>query len=141
MAEGRRIKVLMAMPALENHTRGLFTVSSMLRDAGMEVVLVGNELPERIIEAAIQEDADAVGISTYCGSPIVFGEDLLKAAEGKGVKDRTVFVMGGIFPPQDEPKLEEMGFSGVFPPGPRSTREKIVACIENAVHNKQIASD
>jgi methylmalonyl-CoA mutase C-terminal domain/subunit len=141
MAEGKRIRVLMAMPALENHTRGLFTVSSMLRDAGMEVVLVGNGLPERIIEAAIQEDVDAIGISTYCGSPIVFGGDLLKVAEEKGVKDRITFVMGGIFPPQDEPKLEEMGFSGVFPPGPRSTREKIVSCIENAVSTKRSSSN
>jgi methylmalonyl-CoA mutase cobalamin-binding domain/chain len=139
MAE--KIRVLMAMPALENHTRGFFTVASMLRDAGMEVVLVGNELPERIIEASIQEDADVIGISTYCGSPVVFGEDLLKAAEEKGVKEKTVFVIGGIFPPQDEPKLEEMGFSGVFPPGPRSTREKIISCIENAVHSKKSTSD
>ena len=136
MAE-RKIRALMAMPALENHTRGFFTVASMLRDAGMEVILVGNELPERIIEVAIQEDADAVGISTYCGSPIVFGEDLFKAAEEKGIKESTVFVMGGIFPPQDEPKLKEMGFSGVFPPGPKSAREKIVSCIENAVRNKR----
>jgi len=141
MAERKRIKILMAVPALENHTRGLFTVSSMLRDAGMEVVLLGNELPERIVEAAIQEDADAIGISTYCGSPIVFGEDLFKAAEEKGIKDRTVFVMGGIFPPQDEPKLKEMGFSGVFPPGPKSTREKIVSCIENVVRSKRSAGD
>ena len=133
----RKIRALMAMPALENHTRGFFTVASMLRDAGMEVILVGNELPERIIEVAIQEDADAVGISTYCGSPIVFGEDLFKAAEEKGIKESTVFVMGGIFPPQDEPKLKEMGFSGVFPPGPKSAREKIVSCIENAVRNKR----
>lgn len=135
--EKRRIKIVMAMPALETHTRGLFTVAMILRDAGMEVILLANELPERIIESAIQEDADAIGISTYCGCPIVFGEDLLKAAEEKGIKDRTVFVIGGIFPPHDEPKLEEMGFSGVFPPGPKSTREKIVSCIENAVSIKR----
>ena len=141
MAEKRRIRVLLAMPPLENHTRGLFTVARMLRDAGMEVILLGNQLPERIIQAGVQEDADVIGVSTYCGSPIIFGEDLLRAAEENGVKDRTVFVIGGIFPPQDEPKLEEMGFSGVFPPGPRSTREKIVSCIENAVSTKRSLSD
>lgn len=133
----RKIRVLMAMPPLENHTRGLFTVASMLKDAGMEVILLGNELPERIIETAIQEDTQVVGISLYCGSPVVFGENMLKVAEEKGIKDRTVFVLGGIFPPQDEPKLKEMGFSGIFPPGPRSTREKIVSSIENVVRSKQ----
>ena len=133
MAEERKIRVLMAMPPLENHTRGLFTVASMLRDAGMEVILVGNELPERIIETTVQEDTQVVGISIYCGSPVVFGENMLKKAKEKGIKESTVFVMGGIFPPQDEPKLKEIGFSGIFPPGPRSTREKIVSCIEDAV--------
>jgi methylmalonyl-CoA mutase C-terminal domain/subunit len=141
MAEKKMIRVLMAMPALENHTRGLFTVAGMLRDAGMEVILVGNGLPEGIIETAIQESADVIGISTYCGSPTVFGEDLLKVAEEKKIKESTVFVIGGIFPPQDEPKLKEMGFSGVFPPGPRSTRENIVSCIENAVPTKRSLSD
>jgi len=79
------------------------------------------------------EAADVIGISTYCGSPVVFGDDLFKAAEEKGIKNSTVFVMGGIFPPQDEPQLKEMGFSGVFASGPGSTREKIVSCIKNAV--------
>ena len=133
MAEKRKIRVLMAMPPLENHTRGFFTVASMLKDAGMEVILLGNELPERIIETAIQEDTQVVGISLYCGSPVVFGKNMLKIAEEKGIKERTVFVLGGIFPPQEEAKLKEMGFSGIFPPGPRSTREKIVSGIEDAV--------
>jgi methylmalonyl-CoA mutase C-terminal domain/subunit len=136
MAE-KKIRVVMAMPALENHTRGLFTVASMLRDAGMEVILVGNELPERIVDTAAQESADVIGISTYCGSPIVFGDDLFKAASEKDIKDKTVFVVGGIFPPPDVPKLKEMGFSGVFPPGPGSAREKIVSCIEEAVAAKR----
>ena len=133
MAEGRKIRVLMAMPPLETHTRGFFTVAGMLRDAGMEVILLGNELPERVIETAIQEDTQVVGISMYCGSPVVFGENMLKVAEERGIKERTVFVLGGIFPPQEEAKLKEIGFSGIFPPGPRSTREKIVSGIEDAV--------
>ncbi|MDY6845425.1 MAG: cobalamin-dependent protein [Thermodesulfobacteriota bacterium] len=132
-----KIKVLMAMPALENHTRGLFTVASMLKDAGMEIVLLGNQLPEQIIEVAIQEDTKVIGISTYCGSPVIFGNDLFKAAQEKGIKDTTVFVIGGIFPPQDEPQLLKMGFSGVFPPGPGATRERIVSCIKDAVHSKR----
>jgi len=130
----KKIRVLMAMPALESHTRGFFTVAGMLRDAGMEVVLLGNELPERIIDTALQEAVDVVGISTYCGSPVVFGRDLLKAAEKKGLHKDTAFIIGGIFPPKDEPILRKMGFAGVFPPGPGSTREKIIACVESAVY-------
>lgn len=141
MAEEKRIKVLLALPPLENHTRGLFVVASILRDAGIEVILLGNEQPEQIVTTAVQEGVDVIGISTYCGSPIIFGEDLLRAAQEKGIKDNTSFVIGGIFPSQDEPKLKEMGFSGVFPPGPVSTREKIVSCIKNAVRTKKSLSE
>jgi len=130
-----KIKVLMAQFPLENHSRGLITVSGMLKDAGMEVVLIGNELPERIIDTAVQEDVDVVGISTYCGGELALGGDLIKAADGKGIKDRTVFVLGGIFPPKNAPKLKELGFSGVFPPS--STKEEIVSCIESAVAARQ----
>ena len=130
-----KIKVLLAQFPLENHSRGIITVAGMLRDAGMEVVLIGNELPERIIEAAIQEDVDVVGISTYCGGELVLSGDLIKAAETKGIKDHTIFLLGGIFPPNNAPKLKEMGFSGVFPPS--STKEEIVSCIEEAVVAKR----
>jgi len=131
MSNQRKIKVLLAQFPLESHSRGLITVAGMLRDAGMEVVLIGNELPERIIETAIQEDVDVVGISTYCGGELALGEDLIKAAEAKGIKGHTVFLMGGMLPPKNAPILKEIGFSGVFPPS--STREEIVACVEEAV--------
>ena len=130
-----KIKVLLAQFPLENHSRGIITVAGMLRDAGMEVVLIGNDLPERIIEIAVQEDVDVVGISTYCGGELALGVDLLKAAEEKGIKDDTLFLLGGIFPPKNAPKLKEVGFGGVFPPS--STREEIVSCIENAVASKR----
>ena len=130
-----KIKVLMAQFPLENHSRGLITVSGMLKDAGMEVILIGNELPERIIDTAVQEDVDVVGISTYCGGELALGIDLIKAAEAKGIKDRTVFVLGGIFPPKNTPKLIELGFSGVFPPS--STKEDIVDCIKSAVASRR----
>jgi len=106
----------------------------MLRDAGMEVVLMGNALPERIIDAAVQESADVVGISTYCGGELLLGSDLLQAAEKAGIKERTVFLIGGIFPPYDIPKLEEIGFSGAFL---SATQEEIVSCIEAALAAKQ----
>lgn len=134
MANKSKIKVLMAQFPLESHSRGIITVSGMLRDAGMEVVFIANELPERIIEIAIQEDVDVVGISTYCGGELALSADLMKAAEEKGIKGRTIFLLGGIFPPKNAPKLKEIGFSGVFPPS--STREEIVSCIENTVAAK-----
>ena len=135
MSNQKKIKVLLAQFPLESHSRGLITVAGMLRDAGMEVVLIGNELPERIIDTAVQEDVDVVGISTYCGGELALGEDLMKAAEAKGIKGHTVFLMGGMLPPKNNPILKEMGFSGVFPPS--SSREEIVACIQEAVGDKR----
>ena len=126
----KTIKVLLAQFPLETHSRGMITVAGMLRDAGMEIVLIGNELPERIIDTAVQEDVDVVGISTYCGGELALGSDLMKAAEKRGIKDSTVFLIGGIFPPRDIPKLKETGFSGIFL---SATREEIVACIEEAI--------
>lgn len=130
----KTIKVLLAQFPLETHSRGLITVASMLRDAGMEVVLIGNELPERIINTAVQEDADVIGISTYCGGELELGSDLLKAAKEKGIKDSTVFLIGGIFPPSDSDKLKELGFSGAFL---SATREEIVACINESLAAKR----
>ena len=129
-----RIKVLLAQFPLETHSRGIITVAGMLKDAGMEVVLIGNELPERIINTAVQEDVDVVGISTYCGGELALGSDLMKAAEEKGIKDNTAFLLGGIFPPKNIPKLKDIGFSGVFL---SATKEEIVACIEKAIANKR----
>ena len=129
----KKIKVLMAQFPLETHSRGLMTVSGMLKDAGMEVVLIGNELPERTIEVAVQEDVDVIGISTYCGGELVLGADLMKAAEERGIKDSTVFLIGGIFPPKDIPKLEKLGFDGVFL---SATKEQIVSCIQEAITAK-----
>jgi methylmalonyl-CoA mutase C-terminal domain/subunit len=133
-----KIKVLLAQFPLETHSRGIITVAGMLRDAGMEVVLMGNALSEQIIEAAVQESVDVVGISTYCGGELALGSDLLRAAEEKGIKAHTTFLMGGIFPPKDVPKLEEMGFSATFPPS--ATREDIVSSIKNAVASKRRVS-
>jgi len=135
MAQSKnKIKVLLAQFPLETHSRGIITVAGMLKDAGMEVVLIGNELPERIIDTAIQEDVDVVGISTYCGGELALSSDLMKAAEEKGIKDNTAFLLGGIFPPKNVPELQRMGFSGVFL---SATKEDIVSCIEKAIANKR----
>ncbi len=133
MANKSKVKVLLAQFPLETHSRGLLTVAGMLRDAGMEVVLMGNALPELVAETALQETADVIGISTYCGGEVALGRELLKAAEEKGIKDRTVFLIGGIFPPADIPKLKRMGFNGTFL---SATKEEIVSCIEKSMAKK-----
>jgi len=134
MARQDKIKVLLAQFPLETHSRGLLTVAGMLRDAGMEVVIMGNALPEHVIETAVQEYVDVVGISTYCGGELALGSALLKAAEQKGIKERTVFLLGGIFPPADIPKLRDMGFNGTFL---SATQEEIVSCIEESLASKR----
>ena len=134
MANKTKVKVLLAQFPLENHSRGIITVAGMLKDAGMEVILIGNDLPERVIDTAIEEDVDVVGISTYCGGELALGTDLMKAAEAKGIKERTVFLLGGIFPPNNAPKLKEIGFSGTFL---TATREEIVSCIEESLAAKR----
>ena len=131
----KKIKALLAQFPLETHSRGIIAVAGMLRDAGIEVVLMGNALSEHIIEAAIQESVDVVGISTYCGGELALGSELLQVAKEKGIKDQVVFLLGGIFPPQDTPKLKEMGFTATFPPS--ATKEEIVSCIEEAVAGRE----
>ena len=134
MTGDKKIKVLLAQFSLETHSRGIFTVAGMLRDSGMEVIYIGNNTPEKIVEAAVQEDVDVVGISSYCGGELVLCEDLMEAAGKKGVKDNILFLLGGIFPPGDVPKLKQIGIHGTFPPG--ATKEEISGFIENAVASK-----
>ena len=134
MTNQDKIKVLLAQFPLETHSRGIITVAGMLRDAGMEVVLIGNALPEQIIDTAIQEYVDAIGVSTYCGGELALGNELMKAAGKRGIKERVVFVMGGIFPPEDVPKLEEMGFDHTFL---SATKEEIVSCIKDTLAAKK----
>lgn len=135
MAHQSKIRVLLAQFPIETHNRGLITVAGMLRDAGMEVILMGNAMVEQIIEAAVQEGVDVVGISTYCGGELVLGEQLMKIAEEKGIRERAIFVLGGIFPPNNAARLKEMGFSATFPPS--ATREEIVSTIKSAVAAKR----
>lgn len=128
-----KIRVLLAQFPLETHNRGVITVAGMLRDAGMEVLLLGNALPEQIVDSAVQEYVDVVGISTYCGGEVALSEDLMKAADKAGIKGRTAFLIGGIFPPKNIPVLKKLGFAGVFL---SATKDEIVSCIEKTVASR-----
>jgi methylmalonyl-CoA mutase, C-terminal domain len=132
----RRIKVLLAKLGLDVHNRGVITVAKQLRNAGMEVVYIGNALPEAIMRSAIEEAADVVGVSSLGGAHLSLGIPLLDAAKREGMEDRVVFLMGGIFPPADGDRMKDEGFDGIFTPG--STGEHIVTTIKRLTEEKVI---
>ena len=127
----KKIRVLIAKPGLDGHDRGAKVVARALRDAGMEVIYTGlRQTPEMIVEAALQEDVDVVGLSILSGAhmglvPRVM--DLLRANNLAGVR---VFV-GGIIPAEDVPVLKSLGVSEVF--GPGASTEAIARHVREAV--------
>lgn len=130
-----KIKIILSKLGLDVHNRGIITVAKELRNAGMEVVYIGNALPTEIINAAIQEDVDVVGVSSLGGAHITLGLPLIKEAKREGLKDKVVFLMGGVFPPEDIVNLKKIGFDGIFAAG--TTRQEIVSSIKRLVSNKK----
>lgn len=135
MAE-RKIKVLLSKLGLDVHNRGVITVAKMLRDAGMEVIYLGNALPEEILGIAIQEHVDVIGVSSLGGAHITLGRDLIDDAVKEGIKDKTVFIIGGVFSIEDEERLKEIGFDGVYTAV--ATRNEITASIKDLVSAKAV---
>jgi methylmalonyl-CoA mutase C-terminal domain/subunit len=114
---GRRIKVLVAKLGLDGHDRGAKVVARALKDAGMEVIYTGiRQSPEQVVETAIQEDVDIIGVSILSGAHIPLMERLISLLREKGIDDIPVF-LGGTIPLPDIPKLEEIGVDKVFLPG------------------------
>ena len=130
------IKIVIATLGLEAHWRGAVTVVQMLREFGVEVVYIGNAFPEEIIEVAIQEDVSIVGVSSLSGGHLTLGSDLIYLARKKNIKDKVVFIIGGVFPPNDYNELMNLGFDGVF--GPGATGEEIYNFIRKAVTAKKV---
>lgn len=128
------VKIVIATLGLEAHWRGAVTVAQMLREFGVEVVYIGNAFPEEIIEVAIQEDAKVVGVSSLSGGHLALGSDLIHLARKKNIKDKVVFVIGGVFPPDDYRELVNLGFDGVF--GSEATGEEIYTFIGKEVAAK-----
>ena len=113
----RKIRVLVAKPGLDGHDRGAKIVARALRDAGMEVIYSGlHQTPDMIVESAIQEDVDVVGLSLLSGAHMTLFVDDVNMLKEKGLGDILV-VGGGIIPEQDVPILKKSGISGVFGPG------------------------
>ena len=130
----KKIKVLLAKLGLDVHNRGIITVAKELGDAGMEIIYIGNSLPGEIVQTAIQEDVDVIGVSSLGGAHITLGKPLLEAARKEHLENNVTFVIGGVFPPDDTIRLKEIGFDAVFTPG--ATREEIVRSIEEMVAAK-----
>lgn len=124
MAEKK--KILMAKLGLDIHWRGAMMVSRFLRDSGHEVVYLGNSFPEQIVDAALQEGAGVIGLSTLCGNHLTLGPKVVEILKQKGVKDVPVFI-GGTIPPEDIPRLKAAGLCEVFPP--ESPLDQILACV------------
>ena len=113
----KKIRVLIAKPGLDGHDRGANVIAQGLRDAGMEVIYLGLRItPEQIAEAAIQEDADVVGLSCLSGAHMALFPKTVRLIREKTDKD-ILFIGGGIIPRKDVPKLKEAGIAQTFGPG------------------------
>ena len=113
----RRIRVVIAKPGLDGHDRGAKVIARALRDAGMEVIYTGlRQTPEQIVGAALQEDADVIGMSILSGAHMHICPRVMDLLRDKGLDDVLV-VLGGIIPDVDIPRLSDIGIKGVFVPG------------------------
>jgi len=113
----RNIRVVIAKPGLDGHDRGAKVIARALRDAGMEVIYTGlRQTPEQIVAAALQEDADVVGLSILSGAHMHVCPRVVELLREKGLDD-VMLVVGGIIPDVDIPKLKENGVAAVFLPG------------------------
>jgi len=113
----KKIRVLIAKPGLDGHDRGAKVVARALRDAGMEVIYTGlRQTPEMIVETALQEDVDVLGLSILSGAHMTLFPKIMQLLKDNGLDDVLV-VAGGIIPDDDVPLLKEMGIRAIFGPG------------------------
>jgi methylmalonyl-CoA mutase C-terminal domain/subunit len=127
----RKIRVVVAKAGLDGHDRGAKIVARALRDAGMEVIYTGlHQTPEQIVETAIQEDADAVGVSLLSGAHMTLVPRILELLRENGAEDVLV-VLGGTIPEDDAGELKKQGVAAVFGPGAPTT--EIVDFLKGAV--------
>ncbi|HEX9776418.1 MAG TPA: cobalamin B12-binding domain-containing protein [Actinomycetota bacterium] len=128
---GGKIRVVVAKPGLDGHDRGAKVVARALRDAGMEVIYTGlHNTPEQIVETAIQEDADCVGLSIHSGAHMTLFPKVVDLLRERGATDVVVFG-GGIIPAEDIPVLKQKGVAAIFTPG--APTGEIIAWIKDNV--------
>ncbi len=126
----KRIRILIAKPGLDGHDRGAKVVARALRDAGMEVIYTGiRQTAEMIVEAALQEDVDAVGLSILSGAHLELFPAVMEGLKKRGMES-VIVIAGGIIPEDDESVLKEMGVKAVF--GPGTPTKEIADFLQNA---------
>ena len=134
MSEERKIRVIVAKPGLDGHDRGAKVVARALRDAGMEVIYTGlRQTPEQVVEAAVQEDVDVIGLSILSGAHTYLVPRIVELLKEAGMDDVLVTV-GGIIPEDDISMLNEHGVIGIF--GPGTPTDEIVEFIRANAHAK-----
>ncbi len=128
------IRVIVAKPGLDGHDRGAKVIARALRDAGMEVIYTGlRQTPEQIVSAALQEDADVIGLSILSGAHMHICPRVVELLRQQGIDDVLV-VVGGIIPDTDLPKLNALGIQGIFLPG--TSMQRIVDFIREHVRSR-----
>lgn len=136
MAEERKLRVLVAKPGLDGHDRGAKVIARALRDAGMEVIYTGiRQTPQMIVEAAIQEDVDAILMSILSGAHMAIFPKVMELLREQEVDDVLV-VAGGILPDEDIPAIEALGIKGNF--GPGTSTEEIIDFVRANVHPSRL---
>ena len=139
MADTRPIRVLVAKPGLDGHDRGAKVIARALRDAGMEVIYTGiRQTPEMIVEAAIQEDVDAILMSILSGAHMTLFPKVMELLKKEGVDDMLV-AAGGILPDEDLPAIKEMGIKGCF--GPGTSMEEISEFVRSNVQADRLTTE
>ena len=129
-----RIRVVVAKPGLDGHDRGAKIIARAFRDAGFEVIYTGlRQTPEQVVNAALQEDADVVGLSVLSGAHMTLCPRIMELMKKEGLDDVLVLV-GGIIPDQDVTKLKEYGVAEIFQPG--ASTEDIVTYVRQHVRKK-----
>ncbi len=120
-------RIIIARLGMDAHWRGSMVVARALRDAGMEVIYLGNTMPEAIVQTAIQEDTDVIGLSTLSGNHMLLAPEVVRLLKKKDAEDIAV-VLGGSIPPNDIKSLKEIGIAEVF--GPGSSLKHIIQFIQ-----------
>lgn len=132
------LRVLIGKPGLDGHNRGARVICQALRDAGMEVIYTGiRRSPEQIVEAAISEDVDAIGLSNLSGAHLSLFPKIASMLREAGVGDDVLLFCGGTIPAEDRPALLQAGYKGVF--GPDTPLEEIVRFVKENVGDRSRA--
>jgi methylmalonyl-CoA mutase C-terminal domain/subunit len=113
----KKIRVLMSKPGIDGHWRGGIVVSRAIRDAGMELIFGGFQNVEQIVESAIQEDVDVIGLSIHSGAHFAYTQKVIDLLKERGVLDNIMILLGGVIPAKDFTQLKEMGVANVYGPG------------------------